>query len=104
SDVEMTMVSCASWQGIVGAVNKAKRALPLETRKRLADVFSSYLARYGLEGTYERMNGRSGRQIFAEYQSEDVKPIVSGQIDGMRYELYEPPPRHPADDEPQPDA
>jgi hypothetical protein len=54
------------------------------------EIRKAYFARYGIEGAYERMNNRTVSQIFAEYRPLDVKPIASGEVDGVRYELYEP--------------
>ena len=57
--------------------------------KRLCSIHDSYFVRYGFDGVYQRMNGRTVAQIFSEYQPADVKPIASGEADGVRYELYE---------------
>ena len=39
------------------------------------------------------MNNRSLAQIIAEYQEPDRKPVASGEVDGMRYDLYDAPSR-----------
>jgi hypothetical protein len=79
--------------------NSVAQSLPIEMRKSLTAIVKVYFARYGLQGVYERMNNRTVTQIFAEYQPEDVKPIISGEKDGVRYALYEGPPDHSADSE-----
>jgi len=38
-----------------------------------------------------RVNNRTVSQIFAEYQAVDAKPLASGEVDGVRYELYDAP-------------
>src|SRR5262245_12210612 len=97
SDIDKIVVSCKSWEDIGAAVSEAKRALPLETKKRLTKIFSSYLVRYDLEGVYERMNNRTVAQIFAEYQPEDLPEVASGEVGGVKYHLYEAPPRRVSD-------
>lgn len=91
-DLNAVRISCSGWEQIVDAVNNATRALPKEIRKRLGNIFSNYLALYDLEGTYDRMNNRSVEQIFAQYRSEEKPPpVISGEVDGMSFRLYEAP-------------
>ena len=90
-DSKTIVVSCSGRNQIVGAVNKAKSALPLDIRKKLAAIFSDYLAMYGIDGTFERMNNRSVEQIFAEYQPGNLKIVASGEVDGLKYRLSEAP-------------
>ena len=59
--------------------------------KRPKTVLNSYFARYGFDGVYERMSNRTVSQIFGEYRPEDVNPIASGEMNGMRYDLYDAP-------------
>jgi hypothetical protein len=99
SDFGKTVISCSKWQEIVRTINGVSRALPSDMRVRFVDIFSSYLARYGLEGCYQRMNNRTVSQIFAEYQPEEVRPIASGELDGVLYALYEAPPSDTIDRE-----
>ncbi len=91
SDLQKIVFSCPSFYQFAKVANEVCKALPPEIGKRLVEIVKSYSIRYGLEGAYERMKGRSIAQIFAEYQSEDIKPIVSGEIEGMRYRLYDAP-------------
>jgi|SRR5665213_469491 len=65
------------------------RAIPREKAEGLFSILNSYFARYGFDGVYQRMNGRTVSQIFAQYQADDIKPIASGEVDGVRYGLYE---------------
>lgn len=99
-DLESIVIRCSDWHEIVAAVNRAKLALPVEIRKRLVTIFSSYLARFGVEGCYERLNTRSVAQIFAEFQPEDLPEIASGEVDGVRYRLYGTPKADPLADSP----
>jgi hypothetical protein len=91
-ELEKLIVSCSKWQEIVGAINRVNRELPIETRKRLNEIISNYLASYGARGVFERLNDRSVAQIFAEYKRGSTREITSGEVDGVRYRLYEAPP------------
>ena len=92
-DPESIVLSCSEPLEIVSVVNKLTRTLPSEMRKRFVKIFTTYLARYKEEGAHERMNGRTVSQIFAEFQPpEDLKVIATGEVEGMRYTLYDAPP------------
>src|SRR5262249_31905582 len=73
------------------AYNALVPKLPMEIRRRLADIQKSYFARYGFDGTYERMNNRTLAQIFSEFKPVELKPIASGEEDGVKYALFDPP-------------
>jgi hypothetical protein len=91
SDIDSLVISSASLGDFSSSFSKVFQALPAEMGKRLKDVLGYYVARYGIEGAYNRISNRSVSQIFAEYQPEDLKPIASGEVDGVRYALYEAP-------------
>jgi hypothetical protein len=90
-DFGMLVVSGTNYEQFSRSFGIICRKLPREDAKRLCAIKDSYSAIYGFEGAHERMNNRSVLQIFAEYQPTDVKPIESGEVDGMRYRLYEAP-------------
>ncbi len=92
-DAELVIISCSGCNEIVGAVNRAKLALPLESRKILGRIFSNYLAAYDVAGAYERMNSRSVKQIFSEFQKARTNLIDSGELDGLQYSLFDSPAR-----------
>jgi hypothetical protein len=100
SDFESLVVSSASLDDFSEACFKVAEALPRETKIRLNRIVLYCVQRYGEEGAYKRLNNRSVSQIFAEYpavelkdvlEPEDLKLIASGEVDGMRWELYDPP-------------
>ena len=100
-DLTRVILSCSRWQDIVSAKNAIIPELSPEDRKRLNRVFSSYLHRYDLEGVFERLRNRSVATILAEYDSaNDPRPIESGEVDGLRYELFEAPDQNKKRDEP----
>src|SRR5947208_16019235 len=89
-DFGAILLSCSRREDIAAA-NAVKCQMPLEPRKRFAKIFSNYLARFGLEGVYERLNNRTVSQIFAAYHDGDLKPIASGQVDAAQFHLYDTP-------------
>lgn len=100
--------SSASLNVFSEACNKFAQTLPAEMSKRFNIILLYCMEHYGEEGTYERLNNRSVSQIFAEYQAvalkdvlgpEDLKLVASGEVDGMRWELYDPPSSHTAEGE-----
>lgn len=88
TDYGSIKVSCSNFREFPRALSTVLKALPPEMSKRLRDILLKYLAKYGMDDACKRMNGRSVSQIFAEYQPVDVKPVVSGEVDGVRYNLY----------------
>jgi hypothetical protein len=67
--------------------------LPLDVKRKLVAVFRSYFAAYGLDGVYERLNGRTVAQVLDEYKQPDRPAVIAeGELDGVRYTLYDAPP------------
>jgi hypothetical protein len=86
-------------------VNQVKDALPSGWSEQFVEIVQDYSQKYGPEGALERINNRTVAQIFADHELEDMnepgdrKEIASGEIDGMRYQLFEAPPARPKDEE-----
>jgi len=82
-------IECDSWREIVGAVNSVVPKLAADDRKRLNNIFSAYLGSFGLEGVYERLNGRTVQEVFDGYSESEISaPELEGEKDGVRYKLY----------------
>jgi hypothetical protein len=64
--------------------------LPKELRDQFAEICMSYLCRFGVEGCWERMNGRTLTQIRAEFKPGEDEPIAEGEVDGVRYQVFRP--------------
>jgi hypothetical protein len=90
-DPETIIFSCSSLDQFSAAFSSVFRALPPEMGNRLREILGNYFGWYGIEGAYQRMNNRSVAQIVAEYQPLDVKPVASGELEGLRYKLYDKP-------------
>jgi hypothetical protein len=85
-------LSYSCWEDLVAAINAIGSELPLDIRKRFNKVFKAYWQRYGFEGAFQRLNNRTVAEILAEYDPrDDPTPIASGELEGLRYELYEAP-------------
>ncbi len=94
TDYSAMFISGETFEKFMKSLTSVGQALPPEMRKSLFDVQDIYIVKYGFDGAYERMNNRTVAQIFSEFKPVDLKPITSGEVDGVRYRLYDvPPPR-----------
>jgi hypothetical protein len=89
------IVAGADFAAFSKSLTAAVQALPAELGNRLHNIRCSCFAKYGFEGAYKRLNNRSVTQILAEFQDVESKPIVSGELDGIRYELHDRPSQEP---------
>lgn len=85
--------SGANKQEFGTSYSRIAATLPLDIKRKLADVFTSYFAAYGYQGVFERLKGRTVGQVLDEYK-EPAPPavIAEGEMEGVRYTLYDPPP------------
>ena len=51
--------------------------LPVDLKRKLASVFKSYFAAYGLQGVYERLNGRTVAQVLDDFKQPDTPAIIN---------------------------
>lgn len=100
SDFDSLVVSSPSEKDFGETWFNFEQTLPKETRLRLNRILLYCVKHYGQEGAYKRLNNRSVSQILAEYpaielkdvlEPEDLKLVASGEVDGMRWELYDSP-------------
>jgi hypothetical protein len=73
------------------SLSSALRALPEPERARLEAIFSHYFSVHGVDYAYSRMNEKTVGQILAEFTEVLRKPSVTGEIDGVRFQLFDPP-------------
>lgn len=90
SDYGSIMFSCQRLEDFSDTMYAVRQKLPNDVAKQLLEIYKSYFSAYGYHSAYDRINNRTIAQIFAEFQKPDLKPIASGQVDGVRYSLYEP--------------
>lgn len=82
-------INCGSPDHIIGAVNDISPGLPDSVSRQLNYIKLVYWQRYGEEGLFGRFNNRTIGEILAEFEAYDhAMPIASGEIDGLRYQLY----------------
>lgn len=92
---------CATEMGIVAEHNRIVPTLPLELRMRIHKIWTAYLVSGGIELIFERFNNRSIGTILAEFEEVKVqRPIVAGEIDGVRFALHEAPDKSKESDGP----
>ncbi|HEU5118968.1 MAG TPA: hypothetical protein VFT74_20425 [Isosphaeraceae bacterium] len=91
-DPEKIILSCESPQHLLGATNAISSRLPYDLGRRFSSAFMSNVSRLGIQGAFDRMNNRSVLEILADFTGhDDRKPLVSGETDGVRYQLFDPP-------------
>ena len=98
TDLENIRLSCP-FEKLSSSYREVIAQLPVDIALRLRDIFKSYFGRVGLEGVHERLNNRSVAQILREFQPGEAQTIASGEIDGVRYKLYDALPEKTATDE-----
>jgi hypothetical protein len=92
NDPGEAVISGSDWRELLSACNRIVPGLPPELRRRFVSIRSAYLAAYGIEGLYERLNGRTVSQVLEEYEQPKLPPVIaSGEVDGVRFTLYEAP-------------
>ena len=95
TDAESIVVAGSDLGEFLRSLAAAVRALPPDMATRLHAARCGYFDRYGFDGLYERMNGRTVAEILAGYRPEAPNVIAEGQVDGTAYRLTE---TRPADD------
>jgi hypothetical protein len=65
--------------------------------KRLREIWSAYFSRGAFDLLYERLNGRTVGTILAEFDQTAVPPIAEGELEGVKYRLYDAPADGPVD-------
>ena len=78
---------------VLESCNRIVPTLSPELRKTFVAIRSNYIAAFQLEEACARLRDRSVSQVIAEYEPINVKPIASGEEDGVKFALYDPPPQ-----------
>ena len=83
-------IKCEISEQVVGAMNAVMPLLPQDVRKRFNKLKLFYLQRYGVKALFERVNNRTVAEILAAFDDDNgLTRIRSGEIDGVRYELFD---------------
>ena len=89
---ESLVISATSPKAFVSAFLQVMPLVPKHIRRKLKYVMMSISMSQGDRHLFERFNGRSVAEILEE--SKDLlesQPIASGEVDGIRFELFEKP-------------
>lgn len=86
--LDSIVIDCADRQKIISVVDSVMPRLEREDFQAFNHIKMRYIQLYGIDGVYERMNGRTVAQIMAECTLSDCDPIASGQAGDASYELY----------------
>jgi hypothetical protein len=102
STPETLRFHCSGLDDFIVTTHEFSATLPEDFRYRFRDIVKAYVINFGTEEAYERLNDRTLSQIFAEYHPEEREIVASGEIDGVRYTVYEAPAGPATDDENSP--
>jgi hypothetical protein len=73
------------------SLTKAMNSVPNPVTKRLRQIYSAYFSRGAFNLIYKKMNDRTVAQILAEFDGTSAFAIRSGEIDGVKFRLYDAP-------------
>jgi hypothetical protein len=91
-DPKVHIISCDKAEEIITILNRISPELPLDIRRRLNQAKLGYLQKHGIQGLHKRVNNKTVATILAEYEgTKPGQPIETGEVSGVRYELYEAP-------------
>ena len=77
---------------MISAFQIVIREVPREVRRKLVHIMMSVAMTDGNEGLFHRFNGRSVAEILENSkESLESQPIASGEVEGVRFELFEKP-------------
>ena len=100
NDLVLTCAS-ASVDDFAKAKNQLLSQVPRDIRRQVNDIYIHYLHYHGPQGVFDRMNNRSIGTIIHEFSSlQPMKPVVSGERDGVRFQLFEAPENQEAAESP----
>ena len=92
STVYDLVVSAESPDEFVTAFLRVMPLVPKDIRRRLKQIMMTIAMQHGDQVLFTRFNGRSVAEILEN--SKDIveaQPIASGELDGLRYEVFEKP-------------
>jgi hypothetical protein len=96
-DATNPVFDCASVEELIVYSHTFPRGMPKEVKLQFREGFIRLLMTYNTTELFELLRGRRLHDIQAivDLLPPDPKVIASGQVNGMTYTLYEPPPDRP---------
>jgi hypothetical protein len=88
-DINQVVFTHADGDEISDSLSAVTTRLPRELSRQVTRIFCEYFAAHGVEGTIARLNGKSVHQIVSEHQQGKAKLVASGELDDVRFNLYE---------------
>ncbi len=88
SDEDIVPFDSSNWEEFVRTINPTITRLPTAVQSAVLEILKKYYGWYGVEGTFNRLNRRTFKQIVSEFTPIDRKPIAQGEVDGIQYELH----------------
>lgn len=86
------MISCDDPETIFRSIDNVCPHLDKVTFRNLDRIALQLFQKHGKEGLLKRFNNRTVGSLLQEYEEIlKIQPIVSGEINGMKYELYPAP-------------
>jgi hypothetical protein len=76
---------------IIGAMDAMMPEIPTEFRRQFATIKMRYWRLYGMQGLFDRVNNKTVQQVLEEFEGTSPKPIASGKIGEISYELFDAP-------------
>ena len=92
NDPGTILIQCDHPDQIVTTVNAVMPQLPKDLRRSFNQVKLLTLSRDNISGLFRLCNGRTVAQIMESAKDLiAIQPIASGEVDGLRYEVFEKP-------------
>jgi hypothetical protein len=86
------VIRCADSQWIVADLDELMPQLVRDVRRRLNLITMCYLSKYGKDGLWARVNGKTIASVLDEFHEADaLTEIDSGQVGDVKYVLYDKP-------------
>jgi hypothetical protein len=86
------IIQCDSFDRIIGATDAIMPLLSREVARKLNRVKLIIYSQGGKKHLFDCFNGRSVAEILeASKEILESQPIASGEVEGMRFELFEKP-------------
>jgi len=86
------IITSESPEAMVAAFQEVMPHLQKDVRRQLVHLMMSVMMSEGDQGLFRRFNGRSVAEVIAASQEIlRVAPIATGEVDGLRYQVFEKP-------------
>ena len=90
------IITCSDPELIYRSIQNFGPRLQKTTRRNLLRIADHLYGLHGKQGLFDRFNNRTIESLLQEYESIlQIRPIASGELDGMTYELYDSPSQTP---------